>query len=432
MKRRRTDLVPHDESPSPAESVIWLALQAALIIIPLASSSGRDVYRTPKLLILEGTAIVLFAGCAIVSLLAPRRGILQRLRRHRWPLGITLGVVVWTGITTMTSTQRTVSTETLLWVVCCAAFFLVSAALSEPRPLGMVAIVLAPALINSVVAILQKLRIWNPFRFPDDLPERLKITGYLGNPNDLSGYLLLPCLAAIILSVVHKGRARLLYALSALVIIGGLAASETLTALIALAVALSAVILLLPRKKSARIAAMAAMTFGLVVFLQLPVAARVRDKVSDVLAGRLGEATSGRVQGFIAAWKMFLDHPLLGVGPGCFSYWYLPYNMQSLGEHPEFLNISGKFGDVHNDHLQLLATTGLPGYALLLVALWRLGIHSAGPQADRKQRFVGLFAAPAAVGIATLTLGQFPLELAAPTSSILYFSALVIAWSRSP
>lgn len=431
MKRRRTDPVRHDESPSPAESVIWLALQAALVVIALISSSGRDVYRIPKQLVLEGTAIVLFAACAIVSLLAPRRGILQRLRKHRWELGIVLGAVTWTAITTLTSTQRTLSLETLIWVACCGAFFLVTLALGEPRPTGVIAIALVPAMINSIVAILQRQEIWNPFRFPDELPSRLKITGYLGNPNDLGGYLLLPCLAAIIASVVFKGRARLFYAVAALVTLAGLAASETLTALIALGVALSVWIVMLPHRNSARIAAVGAMTLGLVVALQLPVAARVRDKVADLFAGRINQATSGRTQGFYAAWEMFTEHPLLGVGPGCFGYWYAPYNAELTGEHPEFLLTTSKFGDVHNDHLQLLATTGLPGYALLLAALWRLGTYSFGPQADRRQRFARLFAVPAAAGVATLTLGQFPLELAAPASSLLYFAALAVAWSRA-
>jgi O-antigen ligase len=431
MKRSRPDPVRRDQPSSPAESAVWLALQAALIAIALISSSGRDVYRVPKLLVLEGAAIVLFAACAIVSLLAPRRGILQRLIKHRWPVGIALGALLWTGITTLTSTQRTVSVETLLWVACCAALFLVSVALSEPRPLGIVAIALVPALINGVVAILQKLEIWNPFRFPPDLPERLKITGYLGNPNDLAGYLLLPCLAAMVMAVVHGGAARVLYGVCALVILGGMAATETVTALVALGPALFALILLLPQRKSMRIAAAGAMTLGLVILLQLPVAVRVRDKAADILAGRFSAATSGRTQGFFAAWAMFTDHPILGVGPGGFSYWYTPYNAELSGEHPEFLIASAKFGDVHNDHLQLLATTGLPGYALLLAALWRLGTYSfSGAEGNRRQRFAKLFAAPAALCVATFTLAAFPLELAAPASSILYFAALVVAWSR--
>jgi O-antigen ligase len=430
MKRRRTLPVGHDEPSSPAESVLWLLLQATLIVIALVSSHGRDVYRLPKLLIFEAAAMLLFAACAVVSLLMPRRGILQRLARHRWEVGIALGAVLWTAITMLTSTQRTLSMETLLWVTCCCAFFLAATALAEPRPLGVVAVALVPALINAVVAILQQREIWNPFRFPDEIPARLRITGYLGNPNDLAGYILLPCLAAIVLSIVHRGAARIIYAAAALIMMAGMAATETLTALIALGVALFTLILLLPRRRSMRAAAAGAMALGLIIALQLPVAARVRDKVSDVLAGRLGVATSGRLQGFVAAWKMFADHPLLGVGPGCFGYWFLPYNIASSGENPEFMVMSAKFGDVHNDHLQLLATTGLPGYALLLAALWRLGMHTAGSQDDRRQRFVRLFAAPAAVGIATLTLGQFPLELAAPTSSILYFAALMVAWSR--
>jgi len=431
MKRRRTDPVRRDERTSVPESVIWFALQAALIVIALVSSRGRDVYRLPKLLVFEATAILLFAGCAIVSLLAPRHGILQRLVKHRWEVGIALGALTWTAITTLTSTQRTLSLETLLWVACCCAFLLMTVALSAPRPLGVVAVALVPAMINAVVAILQRLEIWNPFRFPENIPARLRITGYLGNPNDLGSYLLLPCLAAIILMVVHGGAARVMYGAAALLIMAGFAVAETLTALAALGVAVFVLILLLARRRALVIAAAAVAVIALVFALQLPVAKRIQSVVSELAAGRTNEALSGRVQGFASAWAMFREHPLTGVGPGCFTYWFLAYNMGLSGDHPEFMNAGQKFGDAHNDHLQLLATTGLPGYALLIAALWRLGTHSFGPAAaDRRQRFARLLALPAAIGIAILTLGSFPLELAAPTTSILYVAALAVAWSR--
>jgi len=411
-----------------AESLIWLALQAVVVAIPLLYSHGRDVYRLPKLLLLEAAAMILFAACVAVSLLA-QPGILQRLRRHRWPLWIAVAAVVWTAVTTLTSTQRAISVETLLWVACCAAFFLVSVALTEPRPLAVASIALIPAVANAAVVILQRLQIWNPFRFPEGLELRLRVIGFIGNSNDVAGYLVLPCLAAIVLSILHSGVMRAVYAIAALLLVAGIVITETMTAAFAVGAALLVIILLVSRRRGVLIALAATMVLAGMVSLQLPAVARLRDKLSDVFAGRFNIATSGRVQGLASAWAMFREHPLAGVGPGCFAYWYLPYNIQLSGTHPEYMNTSAKFGDVHNDYLQLLATTGLPGTGILLIALWRFSAYSSGIAGTPRERFVRLFAAPAAIAVAILTMGQFALELAALASSFLYFAAIVVAWS---
>jgi O-antigen ligase len=411
-----------------AESLIWLALQAVVVAIPLLYSHGRDVYRLPKLLLFEAAAMILFAACVAVSLLG-RSGILQRLMKHRWPLWIAVAAVAWTALTTLTSTQRAISLETLLWVACGAAFFLVSVALTEPRPLAVAAIALVPAIINAAVVILQRLQIWNPFRFSEEIELRLRVIGFIGNSNDVAGYLVLPCLAAIVLSILRSGLARVLYAMAALLLVAGIAVSETMTAAFAVAAALVVIILMVSRRRGVLIALAATMVLVVMVSLQLPAVARLRDKLSDAFNGRFDIATSGRIQGLASAWVMFREHPLTGVGPGCFAYWYLPYNIQLSGTHPEYMNTSSKFGDVHNDYLQLLATTGLPGSCLLLVALWRFGAYSSRTAATPRQRFVHLFAAPAAIAVAILTMGQFALELATQTSTFLYFAAIAAAWS---
>jgi O-antigen ligase len=428
MKRGRADHSQARVQASFAESLIWLALQAVVVAVPLLYSHGRDVYRLPKLLLLEAAAMILFAVCVAVSLLA-RPGILQRLAKHRWPLWIAVAAVAWTALTTLTSTQRAISLETLLWVACCAAFFLVSVALTEPRPLGVAAIVLVPALANAVTVILQRLQIWNPFRFDDITELRLRMTGLIGNPNDVAGYLVLPCLAAVVLSILSAGIARALYAIAALLLVAGIAATETITAAFAVASAMVVIILMVSRRRAVRVALAATVVLAIMASLQLPAIARLRDKLASVFAGHFEAASSGRIQGLASAWAMFREHPLVGLGPGCFGFWYLPYNVQLSGEHPEYLAGGWKFGDVHNDYLQLLATTGLPGAGLLIVALWRFAAYSSRAAATPRQRFVRLFAAPAAIAVAILTMGQFALELATQTSTFLYLAAIAAAWS---
>jgi O-antigen ligase len=416
-----------------AESLIWIALQALIVFLPLFWSHGRDVYRMPKLLLLEAASMIVFAACVAVSLLDPRRGVLQRLRAHRWPLSLALAAITLTALTTLTSTQRAISMETLLWVACCAAFFLSAVALSERRsPALVVGIALIAALVNAATAILQRLQIWNPFQFAPALELRLRVIGFVGNPNDLAGCLVLPCLAAIVMAVVQPGARRAAFIAAALLLVAGIAVTGTITAIVAVGAALVTLVLLASRRRAMLIALTASVVLAAMVALQLPAMARLREKVSDVFAGRLNEATSGRIQGASAAWAMFREHPLTGVGPGCFAFWYLPYNIQLSGQHPEYMNTSSKFGDVHNDYLQLLATTGVAGSALLLLALWRFGAYSGrAAGAAPHERFVRLFAAPASLAAAVLMMGQFALELATHTSSFLYFAAIVVAWSRA-
>jgi hypothetical protein len=92
------------------------------------------------------------------------------------------------------------------------------------------------------------------------------------------------------------------------------------------------------------------------------------------------------------------------------------------------------FAQVHNDHLQVLAETGLPGYLLFLGALVLLAaitfrLPSVPDISDPRVRFARLFAFPAALTFAVLTLAQFPLQLTAPTVADLYLAALCFSWT---
>jgi O-antigen ligase len=108
--------------------------------------------------------------------------------------------------------------------------------------------------------------------------------------------------------------------------------------------------------------------------------------------------------------------------------------MELLAKHPEFMSSEENFHDVHNDHLQILATTGVPGYLLFLAALWQLARVSfdAHADGDTRTRFARRFAFPAAAAFVVLTLAQFPLELSAPTLQALFFAALTVAWRSGP
>ena len=63
-----------------------------------------------------------------------------------------------------------------------------------------------------------------------------------------------------------------------------------------------------------------------------------------------------------AAWRMFLDHPLLGVGPGRFGAFFGNYHSLPFGGQPTW-------GNAHNLYLQTLAERGIIGFFALLFLL---------------------------------------------------------------
>jgi O-antigen ligase len=77
-----------------------------------------------------------------------------------------------------------------------------------------------------------------------------------------------------------------------------------------------------------------------------------------------GFADGGRLSFYDAAWKLFLEHPLVGGGAGSFGrevYRVLPADFD-LGAEPEM---------AHNELLQLLGDYGAPvGLALVILLLW--------------------------------------------------------------
>src|SRR5262249_37710262 len=112
-----------------------------------------------------------------------------------------------------------------------------------------------------------------------------------------------------------------------------------------------------------------------------------------------------------------------GVGPGCYRYEFYDYKIRVEDKHRSLTLAStraGQFGEAHNDHLQTMAQTGLPGYLLLLAA----GGLAARSSFSRRRpsiegRFARLAALPLVVGFMVNAMPQFPLELAGPMSLVL-------------
>ena len=72
-----------------------------------------------------------------------------------------------------------------------------------------------------------------------------------------------------------------------------------------------------------------------------------------------------------SAWRMFLDHPVLGVGPGNYARQYQTKYISPLATEPEQSH-------AHSNYLEVLAETGVPGLAAFLAMFAVLLRHYAG------------------------------------------------------
>src|SRR5206468_2479690 len=102
-----------------------------------------------------------------------------------------------------------------------------------------------------------------------------------------------------------------------------------------------------------------------------PLHLRIVRWLAAAKSGHIDDILANRGAGILGAWEMFKDHPLVGVGPANYRYAFYDYKLRVEDQHPTLTlqtTRASQFGEAHNDHLQTLAQTGVPGYALFLTA----------------------------------------------------------------
>ncbi len=177
------------------------------------------------------------------------------------------------------------------------------------------------------------------------------------------------------------------------------------------------------RRRALLIAAAPFVLAGSFAILDLVVVVKGRGELGDQrLSERLRQVLDPRsttvrerLDLFANTAAIIRDHPVLGVGAGGFHAAYPEYARAERIHVPGRLTQSRQPERTHNDLLQTAAETGIPGAALLLIAvllalapvlrLARAG--SAGPGM--------LFCASAVAAMAVESLADFPFQQAAPS-----------------
>lgn len=418
--------------------VAMTLLGAGIVLIPILYTGGAlDTFRLPKEMAFraEAIALALTGAFAATARHSRWRDALKTLPRREWFL---LGAItVWCIVTTLTSSNRSLSEASLITVAAAIIVYIATRLIAPALRVWVLFVVFIGAFANAVLVTLQELRIWNPFVFPIEITGHGQSVGLLGNPNDVGTLLAGPAIVALVAAVTVHGWQRLWYGLSAVVLFGGVAMSQTRTAMIAFVAGAIVAALLRPGRQALAVAALLAIfvavafrpSFGIREhFSQLVTAARQRDY--PVLF-------SERVVPFLSAVEMVRAHPVTGVGPGCFKYHFMFTRLELEKRYPASWTRGWpmNFGETHNDHLQVAAETGLPGYALLVGAIALLTIPARRRRSNpvprtAEQAVAHAFRAPLAATFFVIALAQFPLQIAAPRLMFLTLGAIAVSWDR--
>jgi O-antigen ligase len=405
----------------------WVVLLPAFLLPLIISPTGADPFRLPKELALRGHAIVI--GGVLLILIALKPGFYRHTIDRTTAILIS-AIAIAIILPTLTSTNPAISIRSVAYATSCLVLFAGAYAIAHRMSLfTTVAVVAGAAIPNALVALAQRFGA-NPFHFDESLPQNMRISALIGNPNDLGSYLAL-CLVVLFAYAVVARKAIAIGA--AIVVACGIFITESMTAIVASTI--SVIVLTLIHWGRRWRASMAILLIAgiTVVIVTRQWSVRADSIMHAVRTGNLQALSSNRLISFIAAWNLFQDYPLTGAGPGTFRWHYLRYRTNVEERNPQFyLANTQNFGEVHNDHLQILAEEGLLGYATfgaaMTVFVYR-GMRRGTRDLDLRRPYAALISLPLAVALVILAVGSFPLELSAVITRFILIGACVMRWS---
>jgi O-antigen ligase len=414
-----------------AEAVLWL-----LVLLPpvLPPSFAKEAFRLPKLLLSEwlGLASLLPLAFRLRAVGAVRWRDLQAI--PALTAVAPLLAVATLGLATTRHPLHLHEALADLWIgaACLLGW---SAGLSRSRLERLLTLLLVPAAILAFLGVLQFHGLYQPFQFEGTARAgRLAVTSLAGNPGDLGGSLVLPCLVAqwtLVREREGRRRGPVLAAVAAALALClyAMAATQTISALASVAAGSLVVwALRAPRRLLAPAAAGALGLAAVLVLALAPLRARVVEKAGQLAQGDWNGLLTGRLDSWRAAAWMLREHPLAGVGQGGFQAEFVPAKLALLDRGVQFYThtIEVSFDNAHDEILDVAADLGLPGLLALGWGIWVLlgALRRLSALDDRP----GIALAwGGTVALALLSLFQFPFRIALVAFPALLFLAWVFA-----
>lgn len=407
------------KTQAPTERVLaglaFLAAGALALAVPLVWDSGAlAMFRSPK----SDLALAAWALLAAVFVVSNLGG-----AAWRDPWWLAWGGVLAGGVVSaVTCPEPARSLASLLPLALAALGWGAVRQFTVERRRALTTLLVWAGFIVAMLVLLFLRPSWQPESFALLAHEggRYEWIGTFGNPGDAAVFLALPALLATRRAISTR-RLRLPYAVAALVMVGVILGTRTITAV--LAVAAGALVLAWRRVPATRRwpLAGAALAVVVVLFAATPLSQRVRSAIDEVRGGGLLWLGSGRAAGYAGAAAMVAARPATGVGFGLFEANSFRFQSpDALAERGRVLGLVTGFGDAHNDPLQYAAETGAIG---LLLAGAGLVLASR-----RRPRHDGAVVTgwPLAAAALVLALTQFPLHLAAVASQWVLLAALAL------
>jgi O-antigen ligase len=404
---------------------------ASILFVPLAvTPDAIDRFRVLKESLARATGILGALG-VVVAVALGGTDRLRELLQRRAVTAIAAAATAWVILTTVLSTHRAYSADSLVTFL--SSLFLFLAVWYASRRIGLVIVdlLVVAVVVNAGLATLQAYGHWRPFRLSPEDPPHLGTTGLIDNPNVLGSYLALVAVILTVAAISVRGVRRWVYGPGAVAAVGGVLVSETRTALIALATGIVLVAIGGTIRRAAVAVVGIALLFGLAVAMKIPVMTRLLEVPRIAQEQGLEIATSGRVAPVLAGLEMLRDRPLTGVGPGAFKARYMEYKLAVFDRYPQLIKGTWgtMFGETHNDHVQILAETGVVGYALFLAAVVVLVRAVPKEASDERGRFVLRLALPLAGAVLVLALAQFPFYVPVTRHLLAVMAGLIVGWS---
>jgi O-antigen ligase len=412
-------------------AIAWLAT-AATAIIPLAVVPDLlDRFRPVKEFLVRSQAILALFLLLTAILLGGSARLREMLRERALAAFLAAGVA-WAVLTAALSTHRGHSAESLISFLAAILIFVTTWYAAPKIGLRILDLLVPATLVNTVLSALQEYRIYQPFSVDPDTSHHLTATGLIGNPNIVGTYMTILAITFAAAAARIPSR-RWWYSFGVFCAVSGVFVSRTRTAFIALLAGFILLAIAVSVRRALAVAGALVAVLALGFVLQIRVIQRIVRLPARVATAGVEVATSGRLTPALTGLAMFRDHPLTGVGPGAFKYQYFPYQIETRRKYGQLLRgvPPANFGEAHNDHVQLLAEAGLPGYVLFLAGIGALVRLARRPDAeDERGAFIRLVALPLAVCVLVLALAQFPLHVAVTRHLLVTLAGLTAGWSR--
>lgn len=416
---------------------LWWTIAAIVILTPLLMFPfGKDLFLLPKRAFFATASIITAAIIVIAVLNGHIRIAREKLRSA--PAAIAVAAVCWTLFSTLTSTNRSLSFDAFVITCAYTLFFLAATAIVAGRELRVMAMVFIPAVLNAALVTAQE-NGFQPFELQDLWYDpHLASTGFMGNPNYVGTILTGPCLAALAIAFVSRGLTRAGSIIVGLVLFLGIVSSQTLTAVLAMIAGIAALALLASWRKALVGLVGLAVLMTILSTTYAPLRNRM-ERLFDRLSNRdYNSLLTNRLTPFAAAIELSKQHPITGSGPGTFGWNYFDAKVAVDRKYPALMGPAQRlswnysFSEVHNDHLEIAAETGLGGYAIFLAALVALGGVSFRRKSDLagdpRRQLARLLSLPLALAFGMLTLAQFPLQLPSAATTFLFLAACCVSW----